>query len=100
MEAGGLQLVEPDVEQVVLPVVAAPALATTDLATTNLRTSARARPSRRRLPDALDAAAVVGVPAVWVTAMAQVSSSLGRGLLLTLGWVGIAAAIEHRPGDT
>ncbi len=50
------------------------------------------------MPAALDAVTVVGVPAAWVVALSQVSSSVGRGVLLALGWVGIAAVIDHRPG--
>ena len=48
----------------------------------------------------LDAAATIGTPALWAAAVAQAPAGSARGVVLALGWVGLASLFGRgRRGD-
>lgn len=47
--------------------------------------------------EALAAAATIATPALWVAVVVQAPAGSARGLVLAVGWVGIASLLSRRP---
>lgn len=47
--------------------------------------------------EALTAAATIATPALWVAVVVQAPAGSARGLVLAVGWVGIASLLSRRP---